>query len=310
MNVDEAMRRFADRGEFPRDALQWALDNWEHAAPRFIAKLRAYAAGASGSDVNLDVLFYIIHLCGEKCDSRAYVPLCDVIANDETIDVWFGEAATGNLTRILINLCDGDAEPLKRALEAPEADEYARAAAMQALAYVVRAKGVLGDEEMRAYLSRLAKEMQPRAENGVWQAWAFAVAQLGYEPLRGEVARVFSKRWIDPLEASLDEFYFDLQLARNDPHGMAAFSASGVEPFVSAIASLENWSYGDDDESEDEDDMDLAGDDLDIDADAPLADDLPVRDGTPYLNPFRDVGRNDPCPCGSGKKYKKCCLAA
>jgi len=22
-----------------------------------------------------------------------------------------------------------------------------------------------------------------------------------------------------------------------------------------------------------------------------------------------DVGRNDPCPCGSGKKYKKCCAA-
>ncbi|MGD2074999.1 MAG: SEC-C metal-binding domain-containing protein [Gammaproteobacteria bacterium] len=21
------------------------------------------------------------------------------------------------------------------------------------------------------------------------------------------------------------------------------------------------------------------------------------------------MGRNDPCPCGSGKKYKKCCLA-
>jgi preprotein translocase subunit SecA len=23
----------------------------------------------------------------------------------------------------------------------------------------------------------------------------------------------------------------------------------------------------------------------------------------------KKVGRNDPCPCGSGKKYKKCCLA-
>lgn len=22
------------------------------------------------------------------------------------------------------------------------------------------------------------------------------------------------------------------------------------------------------------------------------------------------TGRNDPCPCGSGKKYKKCCAAA
>ena len=311
MNVDEAMRRFAVRGEFPREALQWALDNWDAGSPRLIAKLRAYAGGASQADANLDVLFFVIHLCGEKCDSRAYVPLCDLIASDETIDVWLGETTTGTLAGILINVCDGDVEPLKRAIEAPEADEFARAAAMEALAYLVRAKGVLGDEEMSAYLSRLAREMQPRAENRVWQAWAFAVAQLGYEPLRGEVARVFSKRWIDPVEASLDEFYEDLQLARNDPLGMAAISASGIEPYGSSIELLKRWCYGEDDEWEGaEDDVELAEDDLDIDADAPLAEDLPVRDGTPYLNPFRDVGRNDPCPCGSGKKYKKCCLAA
>jgi SEC-C motif-containing protein len=29
----------------------------------------------------------------------------------------------------------------------------------------------------------------------------------------------------------------------------------------------------------------------------------PIRNATPK------VGRNDPCPCGSGKKYKHCCLA-
>lgn len=23
---------------------------------------------------------------------------------------------------------------------------------------------------------------------------------------------------------------------------------------------------------------------------------------------YENIGRNDPCPCGSGKKYKKCCL--
>jgi uncharacterized protein YecA (UPF0149 family) len=28
------------------------------------------------------------------------------------------------------------------------------------------------------------------------------------------------------------------------------------------------------------------------------------------IDPFRKTGRNDPCPCGSGKKYKKCCLDA
>lgn len=28
----------------------------------------------------------------------------------------------------------------------------------------------------------------------------------------------------------------------------------------------------------------------------------------PYVRPEPKTGRNDPCPCGSGKKYKKCCL--
>jgi len=30
----------------------------------------------------------------------------------------------------------------------------------------------------------------------------------------------------------------------------------------------------------------------------------------PVRNALRDVGRNDPCPCGSGKKFKKCHGAA
>lgn len=28
----------------------------------------------------------------------------------------------------------------------------------------------------------------------------------------------------------------------------------------------------------------------------------------PFVRTERKIGRNDPCPCGSGKKYKKCCL--
>lgn len=30
----------------------------------------------------------------------------------------------------------------------------------------------------------------------------------------------------------------------------------------------------------------------------------------PYVRAEKKIGRNDPCPCGSGKKYKKCCLDA
>lgn len=31
------------------------------------------------------------------------------------------------------------------------------------------------------------------------------------------------------------------------------------------------------------------------------------REGFEF-NPWRSIPRNDPCPCGSGKKFKKCCL--
>ena len=31
---------------------------------------------------------------------------------------------------------------------------------------------------------------------------------------------------------------------------------------------------------------------------------------TQKIRKFDKVGRNDPCPCGSGKKYKNCCLSS
>lgn len=37
------------------------------------------------------------------------------------------------------------------------------------------------------------------------------------------------------------------------------------------------------------------------------ADELMVGKKSKSLNPFKDVGRNDPCPCESGKKFKQCC---
>ena len=36
----------------------------------------------------------------------------------------------------------------------------------------------------------------------------------------------------------------------------------------------------------------------------------PEKENKTYVKSASEkVGRNDPCPCGSGKKYKKCCGA-
>ncbi|MBO5386425.1 SEC-C domain-containing protein [bacterium] len=34
------------------------------------------------------------------------------------------------------------------------------------------------------------------------------------------------------------------------------------------------------------------------------------NENKPQIDTTQKIGRNDPCPCGSGKKYKKCCGAA
>ena len=37
------------------------------------------------------------------------------------------------------------------------------------------------------------------------------------------------------------------------------------------------------------------------------ADQLQIGSGAQAINPFKGVGRNDPCVCESGKKFKQCC---
>ena len=40
---------------------------------------------------------------------------------------------------------------------------------------------------------------------------------------------------------------------------------------------------------------------------AQAADELMVGAKSQSVNPYKEIGRNDPCPCESGKKFKQCC---
>jgi hypothetical protein len=42
---------------------------------------------------------------------------------------------------------------------------------------------------------------------------------------------------------------------------------------------------------------------------ADARDEYPERKPAPFLRTEKPVGRNDPCRCGSGKKFKKCCMS-
>ncbi|MFA0641384.1 YecA family protein, partial [Vibrio cyclitrophicus] len=54
--------------------------------------------------------------------------------------------------------------------------------------------------------------------------------------------------------------------------------------------------------------QDLVGQvDLMISEVALAADEAMLGNKSQSVNPFKGIGRNDPCPCESGKKFKQCC---
>ena len=83
-------------------------------------------------------------------------------------------------------------------IEAAEADEFVRAAALEVLAYLT-ATGRIAREETEAYLLRLYNTMQPQQESFVWSGWVLAIGLLGLEALSGVVRQAFARGLIEPM---------------------------------------------------------------------------------------------------------------
>ena len=77
MDVEAATQAFASAGhDLPREAMQWALDNWDEAAPALLSILERFVSGADRSDEAASAVFFILHLAGEKQDTRVFPLLC------------------------------------------------------------------------------------------------------------------------------------------------------------------------------------------------------------------------------------------
>ena len=221
MDVEIAIRAFASAGhDLPRDAMRWALDNWDEAAPGLLGVLERFADGTDRSEEAANALFFILHLAGERRETRAFAPLCRLAKEADVLETVMGDGVTTTLKRILISTYDGDLDTLKGMIEAAEADEYVRAGALQVLAYLT-ATGRVAREEAEAYLLRLYDTMEPQHENFVWSGWALAIALLGLEPLSGIVRQAFARGLIDPMVMRYDDFRRDLgaNARRSRAHG-------------------------------------------------------------------------------------------
>ena len=157
----DALAALGDIVNPSREVLTWASANWDDASTWLIGRLGDFASGRR-DEISGSEAFYIAHLCGEKRETRAYPILCRLIAEDAGIAEWLDDAVTETLPGVLISVFDGDTVPLRRAIESARGDEFARASALSALGYLVRAR--LRDERRRhARLSSPYSSRRPAA---------------------------------------------------------------------------------------------------------------------------------------------------
>src|SRR3954449_6499554 len=243
MDVETTIRAFASAGhDLPREAMGWALDHWDEAAPGLLGVLERFADGTDRSEEAVGAAFFILHLAGERRETRAFAPLCRLLRDAEALEEVLGDGVTTTLKRILISTYDGDLEALKGVIEAEQADEYARAGALAVLAYLA-ATGRVVREEAEAYLLQLYDTLRPQHESFVWYGWTWAVALLGLEAMSDVVRRAFGRGLIDPMVTNYDLFREDLGRTLADPERMAGFRHDDIAPLDDAIGELSRW-YG------------------------------------------------------------------
>jgi hypothetical protein len=199
MDVETAIQAFASAGnDLPREAMQWALDHWDEVAPELLSVVERYTSGADRSDETARAVFFIVHLAGEKQDTRVFSLLCRLAQDGEAAEAVLGDTTTTTFKQILISTYDGNLDTLKGLIEAAEADEFVRADALEVLAYLT-ATGRIPREETEAYLTRLYDTLQPQQESFVWSGWVLAIGLLGLETLSGVVHQAFGRGLIEPM---------------------------------------------------------------------------------------------------------------
>lgn len=231
-----------------------------------------------------------IYLLAQFREKRAYPIIVNLVSAEwELVDMALGDVITEGLGRILASVCDGDIDLICAMIENEKLNEYVRSAGLDALVTLV-AQGVKTREEIMAYFLSLFQGKLERELSNVWNGLISCCCDIYPIEAITEIYRAYDDNLIDEyyIRPENVERYLKtdktekLRQLVKDPHYI----------FISDTSNeLSRWLCLQEPEKP------MKSSDRKDDTWTPAPPRSEIK-----------VGRNDPCPCGSGKKYKKCCL--
>jgi uncharacterized protein DUF1186/SEC-C motif-containing protein len=289
--IEDYLHAVATEPKLPDLAVGMCTARIEEAAPKLRAVLLHAADGEVLPDDDSLLLFRGIHILGAARDREACQPLLRLLRRpQEELDDLLGDAITESMAKIVTGVFDGDIDTLFASMVDRSIDEFIREALFGAVTFLSWERRIPRDR-FREFLIQFYEERPAEDGDQAWAGWLQAIILLGLRdlvPLVDDAWRRLPEEWID--RPQFDE---DIAAAERAPDDIGRFTQYNLGYIEDVVVSLE-WAGS-------------AEDVFDEDDEAPWNDFAHLNE--PVRNPWRHVGRNDPCPCGSGKKAKKCCLA-
>jgi uncharacterized protein YecA (UPF0149 family) len=304
MDAGELLAQLAVTKRLPIEAIRAASADRTRAAPIFVHAIEQFVS-RDGDGAAHDALFFIFHLLGDWREKSAYRPLARLLrcSREDALDKIFGWSITETTHRVMAAVFDGDPAPLYDVILDPNVDQFVRSRMLEAIA-MATLHGEMPRAEAARFLRACFDEIDPQDESFVWNGWQSAIALLGLIELKPLVEEAFARGFISDTWLKLRHFEEDLQQAVDDPAALAPRLEGEYSLFGDTVEELSTWYCFRPEEVRREEEEAWRKERENIRQNAVL-----WQAGT-AVNRYKNVGRNDPCPCGSGRKFKKCCLTA
>jgi hypothetical protein len=261
---------------------------------------RAEIAAAIEDQAEEHLVFFSLHILAVARQPRLHGPLMRLLHRPAgEVDQLLGTAETETLDAIIAGAFNGHAEDLFDLARDPERDEFLRGSVMAAIA-ILTWNGRIDAAVTRDFLKRFDDDRVIEAGDNGWFAWSYIVEQLGWTDFVPRVEQAYADGRIWAGLSTIETFRRGLaETLKASPDDGTRFRHGTQGYLTDALEELEHYNFSP-----------VEPRPKSVPAPPVVVPARAAQSTEPVRNTLRHVGRNDPCPCGSGKKYKKCCLAA
>lgn len=286
----EEVSHFNER--FPTEALQVLVENKEEAIPYLRAAVDRVLAEHVVLDEEDSLPFYAMYLLGEFQDTNSFERLLRIaVLPTEILDSVLGDGVTEGLNDILYNTYDGDLALLKKAVRNVDVDEFSRMSILLVIAQLYL-DGTVSEQEWKEYLRDLIYSIQPLGKMLEGQV-AECVCRCHFVDMLPGLQYLYDQDRIEIKFLGDYDSCVDLMF-KYDDYSETMF----CKKQISAVDTLASWGMYT------QNGYHLS--EADYERELKRLQREFAQSGKNATIP--KVGRNDLCPCGSGKKYKHCCL--